>query len=209
MTSTEPKLLVEVPDHHIHKRVVFRNQAHRILEAIRLPGFSIGNQPILFSFNETNENYFKSSNTTSINISQQQPTPSVSFVFNTATIVPSSTGYIRNDCSSVMHTNQHIPSSSLEDFRQTIHTVLQYRLKQQVLLVHPKEWTTAQVGKFIRHITNDFIAQDFVKNDIDGEGLLLLLTKDDSFYDMKIVLGPSIKILNKITNIRMLEQVYA
>ncbi|CAF3276552.1 unnamed protein product [Rotaria socialis] len=95
MTSTEPKLLVEVPDHHIHKRVVFRNQAHRILEAIRLPGFSIGNQPILFSFNETNENYFKSSNTTSINISQQQPTPSVSFVFNTATIVPSSTGYIR------------------------------------------------------------------------------------------------------------------
>ncbi|CAM4859383.1 unnamed protein product [Rotaria socialis] len=124
MTSTEPKLvstterlttylvvndnqlhhqlsqswyqpLVEVPDHHIHKRVVFRNQAHWILEAIRLPGFSIGNQPILFSFNETNENYFKSSNTTSINISQQQPTPSVSFVFNTATIVPSSTGYIR------------------------------------------------------------------------------------------------------------------
>ncbi|CAM4855656.1 unnamed protein product [Rotaria socialis] len=69
------------------------------------------------------------------------------------------------------------------------------------LLIDPNEWTIFQVGKFIGHLTNHTIAQVFLKSEIDGEALLLL-TKNDLLYDMKIKLGPTINILNKIKNLR-------
>ncbi|CAF2081862.1 unnamed protein product [Rotaria magnacalcarata] len=80
--------LVEVPD-LMHKSVVFRNQAHRILEAIRLPGFSIGNQPILFSFDETNENSFKCklNGRSSLSVTTAQTSSSA---YPQQTIIPSS-----------------------------------------------------------------------------------------------------------------------
>ncbi|CAF1383550.1 unnamed protein product [Rotaria magnacalcarata] len=81
----------------MHKSVVFRNQAHRILEAIRLPGFSIGslpvfsivNQPILFSFDETNENSFKCklNGRSSLSVTTAQTSSSA---YPQQTIIPSS-----------------------------------------------------------------------------------------------------------------------
>ncbi|CAF1153762.1 unnamed protein product [Rotaria sordida] len=69
------------------------------------------------------------------------------------------------------------------------------------LPVDPNVWTITQVGKFIRHLTNDMVAQVFLANDIDGKAFLLL-TKDDLLYDMKIKFDPAKNILNEITNLR-------
>ncbi|CAF1465227.1 unnamed protein product [Rotaria sordida] len=68
------------------------------------------------------------------------------------------------------------------------------------LPVDPNVWTITQVGKFIRRLTNDIVAQVFLASDIDGKAFLLL-TKDDLLYDMKIKFGPAKNILNEITNL--------
>ncbi|CAF2552861.1 unnamed protein product [Rotaria sp. Silwood2] len=69
--------LVKIPS-DVRKRPIFRNQVGHILQATLLHGVSIGNQPIMISF-ETNEDSFRLSNSSLIN-TFRQPTSITSFL---------------------------------------------------------------------------------------------------------------------------------
>jgi hypothetical protein len=69
------------------------------------------------------------------------------------------------------------------------------------LSINPKQWTVEQVKEFIAYSIDNTIAEKFFKEKINGAAMFLL-NLEILFYIMNIKVGPSLKILNEIANLR-------
>ncbi|CAF3397839.1 unnamed protein product [Rotaria socialis] len=127
----------------------------------------------------------KTSSTNILPASISSSRPSV--ITSTTTTIPNT---VQSICLSTKYINQ-IQDNDEEEIEK----------ENNRLPSDPKKWTIVQVGHFIEQITNQTIAEVFRKNEVDGTALLLL-EKEDLRHDMKIILGPSVKILSKIKELR-------
>ncbi|CAF3023564.1 unnamed protein product, partial [Rotaria sp. Silwood2] len=120
----------------------------------------------------------KTKNSISLNNSQIS---SISFLAASTSLSTSNTSttrrivnVIRSDISSITSFNQ-TPSNNITIYNKDGFVKFENHRK---FTIDPNEWTISQVGKFIRHLTNDFIARAFLEIDIDGKALLLLIKGD-------------------------------
>ncbi|CAF3304188.1 unnamed protein product [Rotaria sp. Silwood2] len=100
----------------------------------------------------------KTKNSISLNNSQIS---SISFLAASTSLSTSNTSttrrivnVIRSDISSITSFNQ-TPSNNITIYNKDGFVKFENHRK---FTIDPNEWTISQVGKFIRHLTNDFIA---------------------------------------------------
>lgn len=71
---------------------------------------------------------------------------------------------------------------------------------------NPFLWTIEEVSEFISHLPGCRAIKDiFVKHEIDGEALLCL-KYEDLYTDMNLRIGPSVKIIHQILQLRQIVQ---
>ncbi|CAF1401782.1 unnamed protein product [Rotaria sp. Silwood1] len=95
--------------------------------------------------------------------------------------------------------------SSMKSFDQEQNSIIIHQNKKDKknfnLCNDPNQWSIFDVKNFISSITDDKIAEFFYNFQINGAALLLIQEKHLR-NDMKINLGPSIIILDKILKLR-------
>ncbi|CAF4934024.1 unnamed protein product [Rotaria sp. Silwood1] len=143
----------------------------------------------------TNPNGFQSHNSLSTSVAVDQ-TRNSSILYPTSSNLPTST-ITTNVIQSYL--------SSMKSFDQEQNSIIIHQNKKDKknfnLCNDPNQWSIFDVKNFISSITDDKIAEFFYNFQINGAALLLIQEKHLR-NDMKINLGPSIIILDKILKLR-------
>ncbi|CAF4575844.1 unnamed protein product [Rotaria sp. Silwood2] len=120
--------------------------------------FVISFNSFFFSFDETNLILILYNKSPFIN--NNKAFPSISFLAASTSLSTSNTSttrrivnVIRSDISSITSFNQ-TPSNNITIYNKDGFVKFENHRK---FTIDPNEWTISQVGKFIRHLTNDFI----------------------------------------------------